>query len=165
MATLVQLSESGDLEVIDPLEPGELPWRTLYGTPDFIAWLDDVLPGLPNDELHDALTAEEQVYAVTAEYVSGEYFSSDTRFKKLVRTPDLYVWEIKTDAIRIFGWVPKFDTFICCFGDSTDRVKTLNLYQSYIAQTHYVRENLDLDEPKAITGVEYKDVISNAVEK
>lgn len=160
MATLLELCESGELVTIDPLDDGEQPWRTLYATPEFITWFDGVLPEMGHNELYSDLTPYEQVFAVFDEYVSGEPFSDDRRFKKLTYNPDRYVWEFKTDEVRVFGWVPKKDCFICCFGESKDVVETLKSYPRFMARTSYVRETMELDEPKCIESGKYRDVIS-----
>lgn len=160
MATLEQLCNDGIIVAIDPLEPDELGWRRLYATPDFITWLDQSLPVLHHNPLYTDLTPLEQVFATFSEYVAGENFASDRRFKKLSWTPDQSVWEFKTDEVRIFGWIPCKDSFICCYGDSKDTVVTLNLVGRYIAQTSRVRQLLDLDEPKYVNGHGYNDVIS-----
>ncbi|WP_370285799.1 hypothetical protein [Pseudooceanicola nanhaiensis] len=161
MATLLQLCESGALEIIDPLEADELSQRTLYATPDFLEWIEQELPIIAHNGLYSDLSPIEQVYAVFVEYVSGEEFTSDRRFKKLSSTPDHHVWEFKTDEIRIFGWAPRKNAFICCFGDSKDRIETQRSYGRYIAQTNFVRDRLDLDEPKSIVGGRHEDVVSN----
>lgn len=162
MATLVELCESGLLDTIDPLEADELPWRTLYGTQELVQWLGNDLPGIDHNELYDDLSPQEQVLAVFAEYVGGGEFVDDRRFKKLNWNPEYYVWEFKTEEIRIFGWVPEKDVFICCFGDSKDRILVEDSYGRYIAKTVYVRNNLNLDEPRFVASGELKDVISNA---
>ena len=162
MATLIQLCESGALDKIDPLEADELPWRELYGTADFVGWLSDALPALGHNDLYSNLSPQEQVFAAFSEYVLGEEFLDDRRFKKLSVTPEQFVWEIKTEEVRIFGWVPRVDAFICCFGDSKDQIVLEDSYGRYIAQTVYVRNQLDLDEPKLIASGELADVISNA---
>jgi hypothetical protein len=162
MATLIELSKSPALEVIDPLEAGELSWRSLYATMGFIEWLDGSLPGVVHNTLYSDLTPTEQVFAVFYEYVIGDNFSSDRRFKKLNYTPSQHVWEFKTDEIRVFGWIPRKDAFVCCYGDSKDNIEVNNSYGRYIAQTAYVRNTIDLDEPKSLESRNYLDVISNA---
>lgn len=162
MATLIELCESGVLTTIDPLEADELPWRRLYATEGFIQWLDEELPKIEHNTLYSNLTPTEQVFAVFYEYVMGENFSSDRRFKKLNWTPDYHVWEFKTDEVRVFGWVPDLNSFICCFGDSKDNIVTKGRYGRYIAQTAYVRNQMDLEEPKCLEGGSHSHVLSNA---
>lgn len=161
MATLSELVQAGVLVLIDPLEDHELPVRRLYGTPEFIKWLDEVLPDYPEERAYAQLIPIQQVYAVFSDYVLGRVFSSDERFKKLNYTPDLNVWEIKTTSIRIFGWVPAKDAFICCYGDLADTVKLMNQYETYQAKTFRIMREIALDEPKWITSGRYEDVISN----
>ena len=150
------------MDTIDPLEPDELAWRTLYGTMEFLNWLGAELPNISHNALYSDLSPQEQVFAIFTEYASGEYLSSDRRFKKLNWTPDHCIWELKTDEIRIFGWVPQKNNFICCYGGDKSTIETLSLYGRYIAQTVRVRQNIDLDEPKHLTSRRYCDVISDA---
>lgn len=162
MATLIELCKSGDLDTIDPgLEADELPWRCLYGTILFLDWLDQELPNLGHNELYSRLSPHEQVVAMLIDYVSGRYFSNDRRFKQLNWTPNYDIWELKTDEVRIFGWVPQKDAFVCCFGDSKDTIQMKGSYGGYITQTKYTRDKMNLDEPKYVTGRNYTDVISN----
>ncbi len=147
---------------MDPgLEAHELPNRRLYASPDFVRWLDAELPELEGDTVDADLSPIEQVFALFHKYVVGESFGSDRRFKKLSGTPNHHVWELKTDDVRVFGWVPKKDVYICCYGDLKLSIETLKKYGRYIAQTKFFRDHLDLDEPKAIEGERYQDVISN----
>ncbi|WP_050991441.1 hypothetical protein [Sinorhizobium fredii] len=163
MATLIELEQNGDIERIDvALDVGEQPWRTLYGTPAFIEWLDNVLPDLQTTVVGGDTTPMEQVDAVFYEYVVGEPLNPDRRFKRLNWTPDLYVWEFKTPDIRILGWIPARDVFICTYGEMKDRLEALNLYGRYQALTNFARDNLDLNEPKAILSRNYTDVVSDA---
>jgi hypothetical protein len=163
MATLSGLVGSA-LELIDVLDADVLPWRYVYGTPDFVSWLDGVLPQLQSTVIGSQLTPMEQVFACLDEYCSGEPVNDDRRFKCLKRTPDLSIWELKTDDIRLFGWVPAKDRLILAFGDTADAVKTNRSYGSYMAKTIYVRNNLDLDEPKFVASRNYDDVVSNKPE-
>jgi hypothetical protein len=161
MATLSRLCDEGCLVALDPgLEADELPTRRLYGTPAFVEWLDGTLPGIPFDPVYAELNAMEQVAALFHEYLMGVSFSSDRRFRKLNCSPNHHIWEFKTDDIRIFGWIPEKDAFVCCFGDSKDEIEIFQKYGVYIAQTKYVRDQLNLDDPKFLEGKEYIDVIS-----
>ena len=129
MATIATLCELGELEALDPgISAAELPTRRLYGTVEFVKWLNDVLPELvvEDDPLSDDLSPMEQVAALFSEYLLGEAFSTDRRFKKLNSTPQHHVWELKAPDVRIFGWVPAKDCFVCCFGDLKNEVVTFN---------------------------------------
>lgn len=163
MATLAELN-GGPIELIDVLEEDEIPWRHIYGTRDFLHWLANVLPTLVSTTVGAQLTPLEQVYACFVEYSAGEPFNDDRRFKSLRRTPDLSVWELKTDDIRVFGWVPRKDCFVAAFGATADEIKTLDLYGRFMALTAYQRGILDLDEPKCIESKDYEDVVSTKPE-
>jgi hypothetical protein len=162
MATLGSLEKSGDLVRIEDPEPGTQPWRCLYGTREFIKWLDEELNSFKTTVVGGEIEPIEQVDAVFSEFIAGENFDSERRFKKLSRRPDLFVWEFKTQDIRIFGWFPVKDHFICTYGDMKDEIELKNKYGRYMAQTEYFRQNLDLDEPKYIESGNYKDVLSDA---
>lgn len=162
MATLSELVEKGDLSRIEvELERGEQPWRRIYAIPTFTAWLGDKLPTLSTSIYADAEPIE-QVDAVFHEYIVGEHLSTDVRFKSLSWTPDWSVWEFKTPDIRVFGWVPERDVFICAYGDMKDNIETFHLYGRYIVQTKYQRDQLDLNEPKFIASKKYDDILSDA---
>lgn len=163
MATLLELVASGDLVKIEvELEGTDQPWRVLYGTPEFINWLEKALPELETTVVGGDIEPDEQVYACFYDYIVGEDLDPDVRFKKLRRTPDLHVWELKTIDVRIFGWIPQKDVFICCFGDLADTIKLRDSYSTYMARTEYVRAQINLDEPKSIESRNYDDVLSNA---
>lgn len=163
MATLEELENRGSLIRIDvPLDGGEQIWRRLYGTPAFVSWLDDVVPELVSTIVGGETSPSDQLDARFHEYVIGESIQDDRRFKGLASTPERHVWEFKTLDLRVFGWFPLRDCFICTFGDMKDDIELRNSYGRYIAQTVYERDNLPLDEPKLITGKDYSDVLSNA---
>jgi hypothetical protein len=164
MATLTNLAKAErELVAIDvPLDGADQVWRCIYGTPDFIRWLNEILPNLETRILGGEVTPYDQVDAIFNDYVVGEPMQMDRRFKKLSRTPDEFVWEFKTPDIRIFGWIPMRDAFVCAVGDMKDDIEARNLYGRYIAQTIYARNNLDLDDPKYVASTEYHDVLSDA---
>lgn len=161
MATIAELEESGALVKLDLLDPGEMPWRYIYATPAFIQWLDEVLPSLISTTVGSQLSPQEQVFARFDEYVAGEACNDNRRFKSLSATPDHHVWEFKTDDIRVFGWIPRRDTFIATFGDTKDDIETYRRYGLYMARTKFVRDNLGLDEPNCLTEKDYPSVVSD----
>lgn len=162
MATLLELCAKGDLIKLEvPLEPNEMPHRRLFATPEFVKWLEDGLPQIKFDEIYSDLSPLEQVSVLFSDYLTGVEFSDDRRFKPLKWTPDLGIWELKTDDVRIFGWIPDKDAFVCCFGDSADQIKLLDLYGRYITKTSFTMNSMDLNAPKHVDGKEYSDVLSN----
>lgn len=163
MATVIELCEDGALVRIDvPLDANEQPWRRIYGTPEFIGWLEEQLPLFQTTVIGGDIEPLEQVDAAFHEYVVGDRMVRDVRFKFLSWTPDYSIWEFKTADIRVFGWVPEKDVFICTFGDMKDDIELYKRYGRYIVQTKYVRDNLDLNDPKFIESKEYSDVLSDA---
>ena len=163
MATLSTIVDNGDLIRIEiELDGDDQLWRLLYATPDFIEWLDQVLPRLKTNILGLDFSPMEQVDSIFESFACGRSLNSDRRFKKLRRTPDGFVWELKTPDIRIFGWFLAKDQFVCTFGVEKDHLELTNGYGRYIAQTMFIREQVDLDPPKHIEGSEYNDVLSDA---
>lgn len=161
MATIEQLEQAGLIVRLEiELEIQEQPWRCLYATPDFIRWLDEELENLETRVIGGDLEPLEQVDDLFHQFVAGEDFATDRRFRKLSSDPEHFVWELKTIDIRIFGWIPQKNFFICTFGDLADEIKLRNQYGTNIAKTVYVRNNLNLDEPKYVNSVEYENVIS-----
>jgi hypothetical protein len=163
MATIAELALAGDLIQIDvPLEQGELSWRRIFATPAFVEWLDKVLPTLESTTIGADSEPHEQIDAVFHDYVIGEHMVIGKKFKRLKYNPDLSVWELKTSDVRVFGWVPAKDVFICAYGDLKDEIELKNAYGKYIAQTHFARTQMNLDDPKVIESKEYYDVLSDA---
>lgn len=164
MATIAQLADA-EVELVRitvPLPSGRQSWRRLYGTPNFTAWLAETLPTILTGSSQAPLTPNEQVYGLFVEFLVGDPLPEDRRFKPLNRTPDLYVWELKTHCIRIFGWFVEMDCFVCCFGDEVDLIKKFDRYGTYVAKVEYVRSRLNLDEPKMLKAKDYANVLSNA---
>lgn len=163
MTTLEDLEADGHLIRIEvPLDGAEQVWRRLFGTPDFVKWLDEVLPELATTVVGGEISPWEQLDARFHEYVIGDPIQDDRRFKGLSWTPEYHIWEFKTLDLRVFGWVPSRDCFICTFGDTADRIKLLDAYGRYIAQSVYVRDNLPLEPPKFVASKGYHDVLSDA---
>jgi hypothetical protein len=164
MATLSELADQDQVvhRIMVPLGPGKSAWRSLYGSTEFLGWLEKTLPSIPNGALASPLTPFEQVYALFRDYLIGTPFLDDRRFHALSRTPDLFVWEFKTPDIRIFGWFVQMDRFVCSFGDSKDDVEKYDRHGLYMAKTDYFRAKLDLDPPKLIEFKEYANVLSDA---
>lgn len=161
MPTIPKLVEHGDLVQINVDLGKAQPMRCLYGTPKFICWLSNDLPKLSHNQAYGEKDPLEQVDDLFHQFIIGANFSDNRRFKSLNSTPQYWVWEFKTQEVRIFGWIPQKDFFICAYGQAADYLKThTGTYNTLIVQTQYTRNQLDLDEPKFVKSREYKDVIS-----
>jgi len=168
MATLTELADA-EVEIqrieID-LDNGKQPWRCLFATPDFQEWAGNVLPELETGIMQAEISPNEQVYALFADFIEGQHLEENRRFKPLRYHPELFVWELKTIDIRIFGWFAAMDMFICCFGELKDVLEnpneTTRTYDRYIAKTNFARHTLSLDEPKFVNFKEYANVLSDA---
>lgn len=163
MATLGALAKAGKEIVRIDVELDEgLPHRFLYGTPRFIDWIEKQLPKLKTGLMASDLEPYDQVFERFRQYIVGTQLRGDRRFAPLSCNPELWVWELKTTDVRIFGWVPKMDHFVCCFGCHADLVKEKKLYPAFIREVDRTRRDIDLDPPKAIEFKEYENVLSDA---
>ena len=167
MATLTTLTASGALVAIDPwLGPREQPWRRIFATPNVIDWLDNQLPSLEPVMADPLMTGGrmdpvEQIDHLFHEFVSGKdlsYYQACHIMSPATRG----IWELKTTDLRLFGWFPAKDAFIVAEIESAARLKSIpGLYGGYRDSAVRQRDAMDLDEPKAILGTEYIDVLSS----
>jgi|TARA_R100000093_G_scaffold57913_2_gene30220 hypothetical protein len=158
MATAGELCDQSMLvQLGGGLEPHEQPMRLLYAFPGVIEWFDNDLPQLEPILDEGRMSPLEQTYDLLHDFVSGEDMSFYSRSHSMTPT-EPGVWELKSPDVRLFGWFCARAKFIIAFADSAFRCKEHNLYQGYRNQTVYVRDRLDLDEPKFITGG-YADVL------
>lgn len=162
MATLTELADDGRLERIEVDLEDRLPFRCLFGTPGFVAWLENDLPLIQTGAIGAETTPLEQVDALFFDFISGVHFQEDRRFHPISYNPDLFVWELKTLDVRIFGWFVKMDHFVCCFGDHKENLlRIAGRVERLAAQTSFVRQQLPLNEPKHLVSKEYANVLSD----
>lgn len=158
MATIVELCKIGNLVAIGGgLDAHEQPHRLLYALPHVVEWLDTVLPDL-EAELHEGKQDPlEQADTLFYDFVSGDDFSFYEKSHSM-RPTDPGVWELKTPDLRLFGWFATKGVFIIAEINTTFRCKQHGLYAGYRNSVVYKRQQLQLDEPKFITG-DYEDVL------
>jgi hypothetical protein len=153
MATIdILLTRQALTRILVPTREAKLRW--VYGFPDFQSWLDADLPNLIPGRLKAQDTPSEQVDNVLYRWISGKDIIYSRQFQDLMPMAD-EVWEMKTADIRIFGWMYQPRKFIAVFGDYADLYKGRNKTRSYDdARGKVVRErdNLDLDQPKFVSG-------------
>lgn len=150
MATLSQLCQTGSLIRID--EPDELmvPKRLLYGSPNLVAWLDKNLPTMKT-QWQSVWTPEQQVSILLIQYFYGRPLETPRQYRHL-RPHDKWIWELKTDDIRIFGWFYKMDVFIGVVAGDATVIKDNGFAAAMIEETKHFRQNLNLNPPKHIEG-------------
>lgn len=159
--TIAKLVETGAIIKIDvDLGPREQPMRLLYGTPDFIRWVERLLlPGAePAVRLGEA-TVTEQLDNLFYTFLSGRRLIPMRQFR-VVRAEARPVWELKTPDLRIFGWFMKKDCFVGVFGEWADKVKDHDLYRGYRIAIRRLRRELDVDVALCVEGIEPGDVLS-----
>src|SRR5689334_1256284 len=160
MPTISDLVDSGALARIDvELGPHEQPIRLLYGTPDFVAWLQGVLDGARSPRPLAHLSAAEQIDDLFYSFLSGAPLAFNRQFRA-IRVEDNAVWELKTPDVRIFGWFLAKDCFAAVFGNWADTIKDHDLYRGYRIAIRRLRRELEIDASLCVKGGAPDDVLS-----
>lgn len=165
MATLAKLVDDGVLVRIEvALDGRALPWRELYahpagGRPNYLPdWLRDTLPHMVS-QVGAEDSPEEQVYALLELFVIGSQLNFGEMYKPL-HPHERGVWELRTVDTRIFGWFVRRDCFIAVFADDATHIHQYNLHAGYRNEVCRLRDELDLDKPKFVEGVDENGVLS-----
>jgi hypothetical protein len=160
MPTIADLVSNGAIVKIEvDLAPRDQPLRLLYGTPQFIAWLKDVLDGAePPFGLGDMSIAE-QIDDLFYSFLSGQQLIFTRQFR-VVRAEENAVWELKTPDVRIFGWFMAKDCFVAVFGNWADTIKDHDLYRGYRIAIRRLRREWGIDATLCVKGVAPDDVLS-----
>ncbi|RYF10718.1 MAG: hypothetical protein EOO77_20930 [Oxalobacteraceae bacterium] len=161
MATVKELSDAeGPLDLYEPtLGFRQQALRLVYVGVKVMPWISEHLPEAITDQRTE-IQPIEQLDDLLNSFCAGEPISIERQIK-LLRHWDGGVWEMKTLDLRLFGWFPQIDTFICNSIDFATRVKRLNLYAGYRGEVIRFRDPLPLDEPKFIQGDDPHGVITN----
>ena len=161
MATLRELDDANALFKLDvALEGREQPQRYIYASPRLQRWIVETLPGLASQHNIDVLP-DEQFDTLAYEFCVGEQLEVGWKFRKL-NPIGKDVWELKTADLRIFGWFCDRDCFIGVAAEEKWRlIEYPGMATGYMGEVVRFRENLNLDEPKIVTGENYDDVVSN----
>jgi hypothetical protein len=99
-----------------------------------------------------------QAEQICYDYVLGRPLAYSVDYRKLDPLTS-HVWELKTPDVRIFGWFSLKRNFVAVCGSLKKGVPKYKKYEPFIRAVTDFRAALDLDEPKAITGVNHNDVI------
>jgi hypothetical protein len=160
MPTITDLIDSGAIVKIDvELAPRDQPLRLLYGTPQFIAWLQQVLAGAQPQQRLGHVPVAEQIDDLFYSFLSGQPLVFTRQFR-VVRAEDNAVWELKTPDVRIFGWFMAKDCFVAVFGNWADTIKDHDLYRGYRIAIRRLRRELGIDATLCVKGVAPDDVLS-----
>lgn len=160
MATLLNLARQGVLAKLDAgLSWREQEERAVFAFPEVVQWLTEVLPNEASNWLLDQ-TPEEQVYALLHSFCAGHELTIDRQVKAVRHIRD-GIWELKTADVRLFGWFPLRDHFICTAVDTAWKIKEFRLYNGFRDKSVAMRNQLDLDEPKYVSGDDPDSVLSD----
>jgi hypothetical protein len=88
----------------------------------------------------------------------GSPMAYDVHYKKLEPLTK-HVWEFKMPDVRLFGWFAKKVVVVVVCGTLKENVKRFGDYAPFIDRVVAFRDALDLDPPKAITGVHHNEVL------
>jgi hypothetical protein len=160
MATLLELEQHGDIFRFDPsLAWNEYEDRRVYMLPRARKWIEEKLP-LLESVLGVQESPQEQLDALFYEFCSGQRLQTGRRFKK-IRPRENGVWELKTADLRVFGWFCMKDCFVVTACNDATATKDHNLYRGYCDEAVRLRNALDIDEPKYVSGDDPNDVVSD----
>jgi hypothetical protein len=160
MPTITELLDSGAIIKIDvELAPRDQPLRLLYGTPQFVEWLRQILEGVEPPRQLGQTSPAEQIDDLFHSFLSGEPLIFTRQFR-VVRAEENAVWELKTPDMRIFGWFMAKDCFVAVFGNWADTIKDHDLYRGYRIAIRRLRRELGIDATLCVKGVDPDDVLS-----
>jgi hypothetical protein len=160
MPTIADLVNSGAIVKIDvDLAPRDQPLRLLYGTPQFIGWLQEVLGGAEPPRLLGHSSITEQIDDLFYSFLSGQQLIFTRQFR-VVRAEENAVWELKTLDVRIFGWFMARDCFVAVYGNWADAIKDHDLYRGYRIAIRRLRRELGIDTTLCVRGRAPEDVLS-----
>lgn len=158
MATLEHLAAAGNLLKHEPdLDDSELSNRIAYFSPAFDNWLATTLRPL-GSRAGRHLAPFEQAEQILYEFVIGQPMAYSVHYRKL-EPLTTHVWEIKTPDVRLFGWFPRRANIVLVCGSLKENVTHFRDYAPFIQEVISFRDSLDLDDPKAITGVGRHEVL------
>ncbi|WP_412063942.1 hypothetical protein [Rhizobium sp. SYY.PMSO] len=158
MATIIELCKIGEVIAIGGgLDAHQQPERLLYALPHVVDWLETDLPEYEADFHDGKMDPLEQADLLFHDFVSGNDFSFYEKSHSMQPT-EPGVWELKTSDLRLFGWFVQKCVFVIAEIDTAFRCKQHALYPGYRNSVVYRRQQLQLDEPKFITG-DYDDVL------
>lgn len=156
MATFEKILEDGLLvPVTVKLGRGRFYDRKLYAYPECHRWMRQDVPRMVTGRIQSAQTPAQQLILRLAQWLSGDSINSGLMFRELKYPRDHDVWELKTDDLRIFGWMYQSKQFIAAVGRYTDDYKEPTKIRNYADDVRAVataRDALPLEGTKFVRG-------------
>ena len=148
------LEEKRIIQVQLKLGRGKFDERKIYAYPECLEWMKTKVPGMATGRVQSDLTPAEQLIRRLMQWIVGDELVYSRMFKDMEHQSD-GVWELKTDDLRIFGWIYRPKQFIAVCGgyadDYKEPTKTKN-YADDIRTVIQARNALPLDGVKFVTG-------------
>lgn len=159
MATLDELCDRRELvQIAVRLSRREFAERRLFGTPEFLAWLNVDVKSAESVDPHE-LAPKQQAFDFIRTFQLGLPFAVGRAFKRM-RPHERDVFEFCTYDLRIFGWFYRKATFIAARGDFMEHTHSrAGIYEKHRNYVEQLRSGIDLDPPKWIVGGKEDDVL------
>ena len=161
MPTIIELEERGLISRYETeLDDNEYASRRMFFLPRIAEKLEEALNGMQT-EWNVETPPIEQFYELAHHFITGGALDHPRHFHIMQHRYD-GIWELKTADLRLFGWFPMKDTFICTDVANANVIKREGQYSGYCEQAGFRRNELDLDEPKFLKDTGPHHVVSNS---
>lgn len=151
MATIATLLADSRIHRVQVrLGRGQFHDRRLYALPDCFQWMKVDVRKMVTGRIKSASTPYEQMIERFRQWMADEPMHQCRMFRDMLPHTD-GVWEMKTDDLRIFGWMYQPKQFIAARGGYADDFKEPTKTKTYADEMRKVieaRNDLPLDEPK-----------------
>jgi hypothetical protein len=161
MATFsILLDERRLIRITVPLARGQFHERKIYALPDCFRWIVEDVPKMKTGRANSASTPHEQIVERFRQWMSGDPIANGPMFHDMRPVEDA-AWELKTDDLRVFGWMYKPREFIAVCGGYADDYKPPTKTKNYADDRRTVvkaRDELPLDGTKHVEG-DFDDLV------
>ena len=143
------------IPVVVRLPSGKFYDRYLYAYPDSLKWMKETVPTLQTGRIKSAQTPAEQLIMRLQQWLSGDPIKCGPMFKEMSHPKNNDVWELKTDDLRMFGWMYQRKKLIIAAHGYADHYKEPTKTKNYADDVRAVmqaRDALPLDGPKLVRG-------------
>jgi hypothetical protein len=143
------------------LGKGQFYDRKMYAYPASLTWMRETVPTFVTGRKKSAQTPAEQLIMRLQQWLSGASINKGPMFQEMKYPEDNDVWELKTDDLRLFGWMYQPRIFIVAAHGYTDDYKDptkIKYYADDVRAVMQARDALPLDGPKFVKG-EFDDLV------